>query len=77
MDSGNHTIADLFAQLGLGNTSAEIDQFVAQHRPLSNSLQLADAPFWNDGQAQFLREEISEDADWAEVVDQLNALLRA
>jgi len=45
LDSGNHTIADLFAQLGLGNTSAEIDQFVARHRPLDNSLQLADAPF--------------------------------
>ena len=77
MDSGNHTIADLFAQLGLGNTSAEIDQFVARHRPLDNSLQLADAPFWSAGQAQFLREEISEDADWAEVVDQLDVMLRA
>ena len=77
MDSGNHTIADLFAQLGLGNTPAEIEQFVAQHRPLNNSLQLADAPFWSASQAQFLREEISEDADWAEVVDQLNLMLRA
>lgn len=77
MDSGNHTIADLFAQLGLGNTSAEIEQFVARHRPLSNSLPLADAPFWSASQAQFLREEISEDADWAEVVDQLNVMLRA
>ena len=26
---------------------------------------------------RFLREEISEDADWAEVVDQLNVMLRA
>ena len=77
MDSGNHTIADLFAQLGLGNTPAEIEQFVTRHRPLNNSLQLADAPFWSAGQAQFLREEISEDADWAEVVDQLNLMLRA
>ena len=38
---------------------------------------LADAPCWTPAQAAFLREEILEDADWAEVVDQLDARLRA
>ncbi|MBW4964577.1 DUF2789 family protein, partial [Sulfitobacter sp. CW3] len=32
--------------------------------------------FWTDSQKAFLREEILDDADWAEVVDELNVLLR-
>jgi hypothetical protein len=37
---------------------------------------LADAFFWTKSQAEFLRDEILDDADWAEVVDQLDVLLR-
>ena len=37
---------------------------------------LADAFFWTPAQAAFLREKIQEDADWAEIVDQLNLMLR-
>jgi hypothetical protein len=37
---------------------------------------LADAFFWTESQSQFLRDEILDDADWAEVVDQLNVMLR-
>ena len=47
-----------------------------QHSPLAQGCKLADAPFWDKAQAAFLREEITEDADWAEVVDQLNLMLR-
>ena len=46
------------------------------HTPLADDVALADAPFWNAAQAAFLREELLEDADWAEVVDQLNLALR-
>ena len=35
------------------------------------------APFWNDAQRQFLREELREDADWAIVVDELSEALHA
>ncbi len=49
--------------------------FITQHRPLPNGMALADAPFWNAAQAQFLREQIAQDADWAEKVDSLNAAL--
>jgi hypothetical protein len=77
MDSPNHTLADLFSQLGLPNTEADIRQFIESHRPLSDEVRLADAPCWSGAQAQFLRDEILEDADWAEVVDQLNLMLRA
>jgi hypothetical protein len=45
--------------------------------PLPEAVQLADAPFWKPSQAAFLREEILEDGDWAEVVDDLNARLHS
>ena len=56
---------------------ASVAHFLAQHRPLPGYIALADAPFWSPAQAALLREEWAEDADWAEVVDQLNAALRA
>ena len=75
MNLTHHSVADLFAQLGLPNEEAEIQAFVAAHRPLPGDVRLADAPFWTEAQARFLRDEIREDADWAEVVDQLNLML--
>ncbi|CAN5915660.1 DUF2789 domain-containing protein [soil metagenome] len=77
MDLSTHTLHGLFAQLGLPNTEADVQSFIAQHRPLNDDVLLADAPFWTPAQAQFLREEFIEDADWAEIVDQLNLALRA
>lgn len=77
MDTSNHTLSDLFAQLGLPDDPAEIERFAAAHRPLAEDVRLPDADFWSASQAQFLREEIKEDADWAPVVDQLNLMLRA
>jgi len=76
VDLSNHSLQDLFAQLGLPADDEAIDHFVATHRPLADHIRLADAPFWSASQAQFLREEIGEDADWAEVVDRLNVMLR-
>lgn len=73
----HHSFTELFAQLGLPADEAGIGHFLAAHRPLATEVALADAPFWNAAQADFLREEIIGDADWAEVVDQLNAALRA
>lgn len=71
-----HDLASLFKQLGLAHDQVAIERFVEQHSPLQESCKLADAPFWDTAQAAFLREEIREDADWAEVVDQLNLMLR-
>ena len=76
MDTGTHSLANLFRQLGLASDATAIAQFVDAHRPLADDIRLADAPFWSTAQAQFLREEINEDADWAEIVDQLNLMLR-
>ena len=76
MEPPVHDLPALFKQLGLPDDPVSIDQFVAVHSPLKADLKLADAFFWTDSQRQFLREGILEDADWAEVVDELNLLLR-
>ena len=76
MEASVHSLRNLFEQLGLPAGEAEIERFVAAHRPLAAGIALADAPCWSAAQAQFLREEIEDDADWAEVVDQLNLMLR-
>ena len=75
-ESPTHSLPSLFKQLGLDNDPVSIDQFIATHSPLKPELHLADAFFWTESQAAFLRDEILDDADWAEVVDQLDVLLR-
>lgn len=77
MEPSVHSLRNLFEQLGLPGGEADIARFVAAHRPLAAGIELAEAPFWSAAQAQFLREEVEDDADWAEVVDQLNLMLRA
>jgi hypothetical protein len=67
---------DLFEQLGLPSEEADIRRFMSRQPKLPDTVRLADAPFWSASQAQFLREEILQDADWAEVVDQLNLALK-
>ncbi len=59
MDLSSHTFHSLFDQLGLPSTESEIQRFIAEHRPLSDAVALADASFWTPAQAQFLREEIA------------------
>ena len=76
MDQPIHPFSDLFAQLGLPADEQSIRQFIASHGPLSADILLADAPFWTPSQAAFLKEEKLEDADWAELVDQLDLALR-
>ena len=76
MEQPTHSLPSLFKQLGLDNDPTSIEQFIATHSPLKPELPLADAFFWSKSQADFLRGEILDDADWAEVVDQLNVLLR-
>ncbi|NMG65312.1 DUF2789 family protein [Azoarcus indigens] len=76
MESPLHPMSSLFAQLGLPADGAAIDRFIAEHSPLPGNIPLAEAPFWTPAQAAFLRDEIREDADWAEIVDQLNTRLR-
>jgi hypothetical protein len=75
MESQRHDIANLFAQLGLANDPAAIAAFIAAHRPLPPGVKLAEASFWSPTQSAFLAEELQGDADWAEVIDELNSEL--
>lgn len=77
MESSMHTLNNLFAQLGLPSDDVEIESFIRTHSNLASSTSLSEAPFWTPAQASFLCEEIMNDADWAEVIDQLNARLHS
>jgi len=76
MEPTVHAFSELFAQLGLPSDPASIRAFIADHAPLADDIRLEEAGFWSPAQAQLLREERAEDADWAIVVDQLNLALR-
>ena len=76
MDTQEHTLPKLFEQLGLPSDPEGMQAFIAGHRPLEATVRLHEAPWWNVAQADFLRESIEQDAEWAEAVDELDALLR-
>ncbi len=75
MDTTEHNLATLFQQLGLASDDASIEKFFAEHS-LDSATELAEASFWNESQRQFIRESMYEDADWAELIDMLDARLR-
>ena len=77
MDTNLHTLNTLFAQLGLPNSDDAIARFITTHGLFTQEVPLHQASFWSDAQADFLREAISSDSDWAEVVDELNIRLRS
>jgi hypothetical protein len=74
MEATFHSLENLFLQLGLDNDPAAIDAFIKDNK-LAQDEALQDAPFWTPCQAAFIEECLNDDSDWAEVVDQLNALL--
>jgi hypothetical protein len=75
MDTSSHTMEGLFVQLGLDSREEAINEFIRAHH-LSGTGELDEASFWTPAQARFIREAWEDDADWAEVVDQLDVLLR-
>ncbi|HHF3202218.1 DUF2789 domain-containing protein [Vibrio alginolyticus] len=76
MEMHQHGMAELFQQLGLGSSPQEMKDFINQHRHKRDSASLHEASFWTMSQANFLKQAIEEDADWAELVDQLDVMLR-
>ncbi|WP_300726573.1 DUF2789 family protein [Pseudomonas sp.] len=76
MDETATNMNTLFAQLGLKSDDEAIEAFITQHSPLEADLRLEDAPFWKADQAQFLKEHLNADDNWALVIDQLNTRLR-
>ncbi|NWE37514.1 DUF2789 domain-containing protein, partial [Pseudomonas gingeri] len=71
MDAPTYNLKDLFEQLGLESSPEAIDAFIGEHT-LANDVKLIDADFWSPQQAQFLKDELREDAVWAIAVDELN-----
>ena len=76
MDCSEHSMSALFEQLGLSKESESIEKFANTHQ-LDKETMLEDAPFWNASQAEFIKQALTEDSDWTEVIDQLDVMLRA
>ena len=75
METTNHEFHELFDQLGLPSSEQDIRAFIDSHRPLAGDVKITEAPFWSPAQSGLLKELLLQDADWAEVVDQLNVAL--
>ena len=76
METPIHSIASLFEQLGLDASEQAINAFISKHSPLPANVELCNADIWNASQATFLKQMKEDDADWAEIVDQLDTMLR-
>lgn len=70
-------MGSLFAQLGQASEEDAISQFIETNGPLDGETLLHEAAFWSPMQANFLREAILDDAEWAEIVEALNSKLHA
>lgn len=77
METFEHTLNNLFSQLGLSGEDKDIDAFIEKHCPIPKNISLEEAEFWNSSQSQFLKEALLDDSDWAEAIDQLNVRLSA
>ena len=53
MEPTTHTLSDLFAQLGLDDDPQSIDRFIAEHRPLPDTVKLAERSSWNGQRAEY------------------------
>jgi hypothetical protein len=76
MDTMTHTFSELFKQLGLPNDVTSIGAFLKLRQPLAASLRVEEAPFWSLSQRHFLKEQLTSDTDWAELIDRLSLALR-
>lgn len=77
MDSPQNAMSALFAQLGEASDAASIARFISKHGPLPGNVRLHQAAIWSPSQADFLRDSLYDDADWAGIADRLNAELHA
>lgn len=75
MDTTPQDLSHLFDQLGIDSSEENIDKFIADNQIPKNVL-ISQAGFWSESQKSFLREAIDEDAQWSELIDHLDALIR-
>ena len=66
-----YNMNELFAQLGLECSDEAIDTFI-ENNQLAKDEKLIEAKIWTYSQRAFLQEEWEKDAQWVEVIDDLN-----
>ncbi len=76
MEQPVHTLNGLFAQLGLPDSDEDIAAFVERHKPVAAGTYLYQLDMFTPSQQAFLQEALAADADWAEVIDVLDGMLR-
>ncbi|MGX9459925.1 DUF2789 domain-containing protein [Shewanella sp. A14] len=75
MDTTSNDLSHLFQQLGLPHHQENIEDFVNKNKLEKHTLMI-DADCWNPSQKAFLKEALLEDAQWSEVIDQLDVMMR-
>lgn len=70
----NHSMTELFDQLGLESGSESIEAFIKQHQ-LRREVAIERAPFWKPHQVDLIVASRADDADWSDTVDDLDTLL--
>ena len=75
MQANFQSLRALFGQLGLPDDDTTIAQFIEKNRISDRDTPLESLSVWSESQKQFLLEARSLDAEWAEPVDELDALL--
>lgn len=76
MESPIHTLNSLLNQLGLSSEGRDIEKFIEQHKPVSATKAIYELDCFTPSQQSFLKEATEQDADWAEITDTLDTLLR-
>jgi hypothetical protein len=69
-----YSLETLFEQLGMSAEPEDIRRFIGEHR-LTDDTKLHEAAFWTPQQAAFLQDGLENDANWAEIIDELNLRL--
>ncbi|QQX79053.1 DUF2789 domain-containing protein [Shewanella sp. KX20019] len=75
MDTTPLDLEHLFQQLGLESDSKAIELFITKHT-IAAGLLIHQAEFWTVSQQHFLAEAIAKDAQWSDLIDHLDTLLR-
>ena len=75
METQVHRMSDLFDQLGLPSDSQAIEDFISKNKSKTSNQSIDQLEIWTPAQAAFLKQAWVDDADWAEVVDELSARL--
>ena len=55
MEQSQHSLSELFRQLGLPADRRAIETFITEHKPLEPDVKLSAAPFWNRISGVFCR----------------------